>query len=130
MYTAPGNGVRYITITTGGLTLQDFGLYEGSVLSGRVFKDTGDSGGTPNDGLQNGAEPGIGGVTVRLTDASGSTVYATALTNASGDYNLPVPGSLTTGTVLRVVEANPTGYLSTGGQVGTTGGVLMTAVPM
>ncbi|MGH8532811.1 MAG: SdrD B-like domain-containing protein, partial [Gammaproteobacteria bacterium] len=121
VHTGPSGGVRLITITITGLTLQDFGLYEGSVLSGRVFRDTGEGGG-PNDGLQNGAEPGIGGVTVRLTDASGSTVYATALTSASGDYNLPVPASLASGTALRVVEANLTGYLSTGGQVGTTGG--------
>ncbi len=121
VFIGPATGNRSITITTTGLTLQDFGLFEGSVLRGRVFRDTGEDGG-PNDGLQNGAELGIGGVTVRLTDASGSTVYATALTNGSGDYSLPVPGSLTTGTVLRVVETNLTGYLSTGGQVGTTGG--------
>ena len=43
-------------------------------LGNRVWLDDGSGGGTSNDGVQNGAEPGIAGVTVNLLDGSGTPV--------------------------------------------------------
>ncbi len=92
-----------------------------SNLTGRVFSDTGSGGGIANDGVLNGTEVGIPGVPVRLTDC-GSTTYATTTTDASGAYTLGIPVSLSAGATLCVVQSNLSGYLSTGGQVGSTGG--------
>jgi hypothetical protein len=38
------------------------------------------------NGLQNGTEPGVAGVTVTLYDATGNTVIATTVTDANGNY--------------------------------------------
>jgi uncharacterized repeat protein (TIGR01451 family) len=111
-----------VVVTTVDLPDQDFGLINGTTLAGRVFRDTGLSGGTANDGVLNGGETGISGVTVRLTSSSGATNYDIAVTDGNGNYSLFIPVSLTNGTVLKVVEANPSGFLSTGGSVGNTGG--------
>jgi len=100
---------------------QNFGLYNGSRITGRVFNDQGSGGGTPNDGVQNGAEARIAGVDVRVTDGTGATTFDSTITGGGGDYTLWVPAAAGNNP-LRVVEANLTGYLSTGGQVGTTGG--------
>src|SRR6185436_3044446 len=58
----------------------------------------------------------------RLQNSTGSTTYSTAVTAASGDYTLMVPSTLALGTVLKVVETNPSGHLSTGASVGNSGG--------
>ena len=117
-----GNGIRRIALSSARLTLQNFGLYTGTVISGTVFSDIGTGGATANDGLRSGTEPGLANVTVRLTDVAGTTVYDTKITDSSGNYTLNVPGSITNGTVLKIVETNPPGYLSTGASVGATGG--------
>jgi uncharacterized repeat protein (TIGR01451 family) len=114
-------GIRSITVATTPLTAQNFGIYHGSKLSGKVFSDTGLGGGIPNDGVQNGGEPGLAGATVRVTDSSGGTVYDSATTNGSGDYTFWIPAAAGS-TSLKVVETNPNGYISTGGNQGTTGG--------
>jgi uncharacterized repeat protein (TIGR01451 family) len=101
---------------------QNFGLFNGGFLQGRVFLDTGTGGGTANDGAINGGETGIPAVVVRLTDVSGGTVYASTITDALGNYTLNVPTSITTGTALRVVQANISGYISTGAETGNSGG--------
>jgi uncharacterized repeat protein (TIGR01451 family) len=101
---------------------QNFGLANLGRFSGRVFKDSGDGGGTANDGQINGAEVGLASVTVRLTDPSGSIVHDTAITDGNGDYTLVLPASLTNGTALSVREMNPAGHRSTGGSPGNTGG--------
>jgi uncharacterized repeat protein (TIGR01451 family) len=100
----------------------NFGLVKGFALSGQVFKDTGEGGGTAHDGALNGGEPGLAGATVQLTDAGGGTVHDTATTDAGGRYTLLLPDSLAAGTVLRVVEVNPSGHLSVSGAAGNTGG--------
>jgi uncharacterized repeat protein (TIGR01451 family) len=92
-----------------------------SRLTGRVFADTGTGGGTANDGVPNGTEVGIASVTVRLTDC-GATTYATTTTDTTGQYTIGIPVSLLPGAPLCVVQTNLSGYLSTGGQPGTTGG--------
>lgn len=92
----------------------NFGLFNGNVASGRVFRDHGGGGGTPNNAVQDGSEPGLGGVTVRLTDASGGTTLDSTTTDASGQYRLYIPAS-SNGATLRIVETNPTGLRSVGG---------------
>jgi uncharacterized repeat protein (TIGR01451 family) len=100
---------------------QNFPLIQGSFIEGIVFEDTGLGGGTANDGIRNGSEPGIGQVTVRLTDG-GSTIYDTAITNGEGRFSLFVPITVADGATVVVEELNPINYLSTGGDAGTTGG--------
>lgn len=113
---------RTVVVTTFDVGNLNFGLVNAITLSGKVFLDTGAGGGTANDGVSNGTETGKPGVVVRLTDSSGATTYDTATTDGAGNYSLLVPSTLTTGTVLKVVEVNPTGFLSTGAGVGNTGG--------
>jgi len=58
----------------------------------RVWLDNGVGGGTASDGLQNGSEAGIAGVTVSLLNAAGVTI-ATTTTGANGDFFFSgVPG--------------------------------------
>ncbi len=117
----PANGILNLTVASSNVANQNFGLFNGSRLSGRVFKDTGNGGGTANDGVQNGAETGINAVTVTANQAGcAGTICATAATNANGDYVMWLPASVTG--ALSITESNPTGYISTGGQVGNTGG--------
>jgi uncharacterized repeat protein (TIGR01451 family) len=101
---------------------QVFTVTAAFTVTGRVFLDTGTGGGTAHDVIQNGGELGLSGVTVRLMDNTGTTTYATAVTGGDGSYSLVIPNTLTTGTVLRIVETNLAGSVSTGGQAGTTGG--------
>ena len=110
-------GIRTITVATTPLTGQNFGLFNGGRLSGRVFSDTGVGGGTPNDGLQQGGEAGLSGVAVRVTN-SGGTVYDSATTAGNGDYTLWIPAAAGNNQ-LKIVETNPNGYISTGGSGGT-----------
>ena len=86
-------------------------------VSGRVFTDNGAGAGTANDGLINGGEAGMPGVTLKLTNCTGTT-FATAMTDGSGNYSLSVPFSTGTGTALCVEETNPALRLSTGASVG------------
>ena len=99
----------------------NFGLFNGNTLGGRVFNDNGIGGGTANDGVRNGTEAGLFGISVKLTDSTGATVYDSTSTDASGNYLLWVPASLT-GASLKVLEVNPSGYLGTGGSAGNTAG--------
>ncbi|MDQ8193921.1 isopeptide-forming domain-containing fimbrial protein [Coraliomargarita sp. SDUM461004] len=118
---APTDGRLLITAGPDDIFDQDFPLVTGAYISGVVFQDDGIGSGTPNDGVQNGAEAGIGKVTVRLTDG-GSNVYDTVLTNGAGEFRLLVPESVPNGSTLVVEEYNLSSYLSTGGDAGSTGG--------
>lgn len=112
------------TVVTAHLDLlnQNFGLVNATTLKGTVFKDNGAGSGTANDGVKNGAETGLAGVTVKLTDATGATVHDTATTDGSGNYTLFIPASVAAGASLKVVEANPASHVSTGTSIGDTGG--------
>ncbi len=121
VFVLPTTGLALINVLSVPVTNINFGLFSGARITGRVFADTGVGSGIANDGVQNGTELGIGGVTVRLTD-SGNTTLSTATTDAAGNYILSIPGTLPNGTVLNVVETNLTPYVSTGGSAGTTGG--------
>ena len=111
-----------IAVTAVNVPNQNFGLVNALTITGRVFRDTGEPGGTANDGILNGTEAGLAGVIVRLTDNSGATTYDTATTDGNGGYALLVPNTLSNGVTLKIVEANPPAHLSSGASVGTTGG--------
>lgn len=110
---------KIVNVQTTVITNQNFGLYNGCKLSGRVFYDTGVGGGLPNNGKQDGTEFGITDVFIQATNADGSIVYDVALTNGAGDYTLFIPASA--GTV-KIKEYNMPNTRSTGGSAGTTSG--------
>ena len=118
----PGGTRTPVAVNTTAVPNQNFGLYHGLLITGRVFDDNGAGGGVANDGTLNGGEAGIAAVTVQLTDLTGATIYATATTSSSGGYALALPSTIAAGTQLKIVEANPASYLSTGANVGNTGG--------
>ena len=115
--TQNASGVLRLTVVVAAPGPQDFGLFNGSQLVARVFRDVG-GGGTANDGVQNGTEAGLNAISITAS-VGGSTVTSEA-TNASGDAMLWLPAS-TTGTVV-LTPAAPGGYLATGGSPGTTTG--------
>ena len=88
-------------------------------VSGGVFLDNGAGGGTANDGIRNGSEAPLAGVTVQLTNCA-ATVISSALTDASGSYRLAVPSGTATGTALCMEETNGRARISTGASVGAT----------
>lgn len=111
-----------VAVTNVPLPNQNFGLYHGLLVSGRVFADTGSGGGIANDGTLNGSETGIAGVVLKLTDTTGATVHSTATTNGAGEYALALPSSIAAGTALKIVETNSDSFISTGATVGNTVG--------
>jgi uncharacterized repeat protein (TIGR01451 family) len=97
---------------------QNFGLYNGSTLSGNVFADNGAGGGTANNGVKAGTEPGLAGITVNAMQ--GATTVDSQPTASDGSFILWIPGA-TSGTVT-LTPVLPSGYAATGGSAGTTGG--------
>jgi uncharacterized repeat protein (TIGR01451 family) len=118
--TETASGIRQITVAAVALANQNFGLFHINTISGRVFKDDGTGGGTPNNGVQEGGETALAGVTVSLTNC-GATTYSTATTDGSGNYALAITSSVSPGTFC-IVETNLSGDISTGAQVGNTVG--------
>lgn len=111
------SGIDLLTVVAGEPSApQNFGLYNGSSLSGTVFADTGAGTGIANNGVQDGSERGVGAVTVQ---ASGNST-ASAITSGSGSYVLWIPASAAGPVAL--TAAAPSGDLATGGSAGTTGG--------
>ncbi|HEX8833987.1 MAG TPA: hypothetical protein VF719_07285, partial [Abditibacteriaceae bacterium] len=117
--TEGSNGQRTgLVVTTSSLTNVNLGLYHGSRIQGSVFKDTG---AVANDGIQSGSEAGLSGITVRATNGAGTLTYDSAVTNADGDYTLFLPSTVA-GQSVRIVEANPSAYRSSGASLGNSGG--------
>ena len=108
-----------VQVATTDLQNLNFGLFNGGKLSGFVFADVG--GGTANNGTKDGSEAGIAGVTVKVTNGGGTATYDSTVTSADGGYTLWIPGVAVAAT-LKIVETNPSGYLSTGALVGNTVG--------
>ena len=73
----------------------DFGFQNPSstfTITDGVWLDNGAGGGTANDGVKNGGEAGIAGVTVDLLDSAGNTI-ATTTTASNGTFQFTgVPG--------------------------------------
>lgn len=97
----------------------NFGLFNGSSISGLVFQDSGLLGATANDGIQQPTEPPLAAATVRALSASNGTVLDATATAANGSFTLWVPASAS-GSSVRIVETNPGHFVSIAGQVGTT----------
>ncbi|MCY2967946.1 MAG: SpaA isopeptide-forming pilin-related protein [Planctomycetota bacterium] len=91
-----------------------FGEVLASSLSGYVYKDAN------NDGVFQGTEAPLSGVTVKLTgtDDLGNAVNVTAVTNASGFYSF---ANLRPGTY-SVTETQPAGYADGKDTIGSQGG--------
>ena len=77
-----GTGTTAVTTLTAGqndMTV-DAGLYRKASVGDKVWEDTN------HNWIQDGNDPGIGGVKVNLMDATGTTVLQTTTTNTSGNY--------------------------------------------
>jgi len=118
-YVGSQNPSGVIQLVVGGAppSPQNFGLYSGSTLSGNVFADNG-AGGTPNNGVMTGSEPGLAGITVNAMQ--GATTLDSEPTASDGSFILWIPGTAS-GTVT-LTPVLPAGYTATGGSAGTTGG--------
>ena len=116
--TEAASGIRQVTVTTTALDPQNFGLYNGASLTGRVFTDNGAGSGTANDGIPNGGETGVAASTVNVL--SGATTVTTTTTDGSGNYTLWIPAATTGSLAISGSLANAT--VATGGSAGTTGG--------
>ena len=113
------------TVAGGGsVTYVDFGYTNAAsyAVTGNVWNDNGDGGGTAGNGIKDGAEPGIPGTTVTLyKDANNNNLYdpgeelfATTTTDGGGNYSFPgVPN----GEYVIVVDKNTlpsTAFVQTG----------------
>ena len=114
--TQPTTAAWNLLINGAAVASQDFG-FVGPALSqvtGRVFRDTGFSAGTANDGVltagEAGSSPGLSGVAVAVTDCA-ATTYTATVTDGGGNFTLRFPS---TATNVCIVETNLAGYLSTG----------------
>ena len=117
------NSLASVAVAGGSTTInQDFGDTT-STIGGNVYVDR------SNDGIQQAAEQGIGGVTVMLTgtDALGRTVTRLAITAVDGTYGFGTAtdpfGPLLAGTYT-VTETQPTAWSDGTDKVGTSGGTL------
>jgi uncharacterized repeat protein (TIGR01451 family) len=120
--TQSAGGFRLATIGATDLAGQDFGLFSGSRLDGTVFRDDGAGGGIANDGTRQSGETGISGVRLRVSNAAcANGVCDSTVTDGAGHYTL-WPTAVTGTHAVTVTEVNPAGWLSTGGNPGTTGG--------
>lgn len=117
-FVTPNDGVQVITVGSTVAPPYNFGLIDGGVISGRVFRDNGPN---ANNGVQDNAagEPGLSGVSLRLSDC-GATIYGNSRTDGNGDYVLYLPNTVANGTLVCVDETNPSGDLSTGANVAGT----------
>ncbi|MEK7322405.1 MAG: hypothetical protein AABZ84_04920 [Pseudomonadota bacterium] len=109
------------TLTFNDVGAQNFGLYHGSKLSGRVFKDNGAGGGTPNNAVQDGGETGLANVVIKITDNGGGVIHDSTASGGDGNYTLWIPAAADA-SIVKVVEINAGGYISVGGAAGNTGG--------
>lgn len=111
-------GVIQLTVGAAPPSPKNFGLYNGSTLSGNVFADNGAGPTTANNGVKGSAEPGLAGITVNAMQ--GATTLDSEPTASDGSFILWVPASAS-GTVV-ITPVLPAGYIATGGSAGNTGG--------
>lgn len=113
---------RAVTVATRDVPNQNFGLFNGSKLTGRVFRDDGTgSGSIANNVIREASETAMPGVAVRVTNTAGAVVYDATSTVDDGAYTLWIPASAGAAS-LKVTETNTASYVSTGAAVGSTGG--------
>jgi uncharacterized repeat protein (TIGR01451 family) len=129
VFTQPLNyTLTNVSVGNANVTGQNFGVFRGTRLAGRVFVDNGIGGGIANDGLQNGSEAGLYGVAVGVcnntANCTGSTnTIATTTTDSNGDYVLFIPwaSGFNAGTA-RVAHNLLTNYQMVNYNAGTTPG--------
>ncbi|MDX2004678.1 MAG: choice-of-anchor L domain-containing protein [Meiothermus sp.] len=109
----PSPALLSVTVTASNMPNQNFGLFNGYRLAGLVFRDDGRGGGTANNALQDGGEPGLGGVT--LTATAGPSTRSAA-TDATGAYDLYIPASFSSVT-LGHAQTPATGHNNAGSAV-------------
>lgn len=109
IYTTPINYTTTSTAAGSNVTGLNFGVYQGSRISGKVINDNGAGGAAANanDGILNGGETGISGATVKLQNNGGGTTYDTAITDSNGNYAL---FTNTASATLRIAETNAAAY--------------------
>lgn len=114
--------VRTVAVTTNDVPNQNFGLFNGSKVTGRVFQDNGTgSGSIANNVIREANESALPGVPVRVTSAAGTTVYDSTTSLDDGAYTLWIPAAA--GAIaLKITESNTASYGSTGAAVGNTSG--------
>jgi uncharacterized repeat protein (TIGR01451 family) len=105
---------RNVAVAGADVQAINFGLFNGNVISGRVFRDNGSGGGTANNGVQEGSEIGLPNATVRVTSADGSVTYDSAVTAADGSWRVWLAAAQQT-TSLHLVQDLPAGYRSVSG---------------
>ena len=137
-----GNGTGNIATLAGStLTLSSTAMRAGAdisctfantlnAISGYVFNDggapnAGVNTGTPNDGIQNGSEAGLSGITVSLTNCAG-TAYVSTTTDGAGAYGLGIPAAQA-GQSVCITAALPAGFLATGANAAGT--AIPSAIP-
>ncbi len=86
----------------------DFGFYQ-LTLGNQVWNDIN------NNGILDGSEIGVSGITVRLYDATGSTVLSTTTTDASGFYTFTGLASTT-----YIVEITPPANFTSSTDIGSS----------
>lgn len=92
----------------------DFGYTPTFSLGNRVFADNGagaGTGGVPNDGIRNGDEPGIAGVSVALFAYGGTSKLQSIVTDSDGFYRFD---GLDAGTYVVVVDVASSGDVLAG----------------
>ena len=115
--TQNASGVIQLSVIGAPPSARNFGLFNGSRLSGTVFADTGiGSGGSANNGVKDGSEAGLASVIVNASATGMSGVSSS--TAGDGSYTLWLPSSAS-GTVT-IAPVVPGAYLSAGGLPGTT----------
>ena len=114
---------RPVVVSTGNVIGINFGLYNGSVINGIVFRDNAQGSGTANDGLQNGLESPLTGVTVSVADATPTTVTS-VVTDTSGAFQVWVPAGSPSSLFVRVARS---GYFATGNNLSGASVVLATS---
>ena len=117
---------KSITVVAADLAAQSFGLYHGSSLAGSVFKDNGIAGGVANNGVRDGGELALAGVTVNVTDSTGATVWDSEKTDPTGAYLAWIPSTAGAG-ALKVSQAVDPTMVFVSGNAGSTGGTFAPA---
>jgi len=98
---------RTVTVDGSTITNQDFGDYNGSRISGRVFNDNGAGNGTAHNGVVEGDETGLAGIAVTVENA-GSAVLDSTQTDPSGRYTVWVPAGSGAITLRKATTADST----------------------
>lgn len=118
---APSGILTGIPVNATDVANQNFGLWHGSRLDGRVVRDDGAGGGIANDGIAQGGEAGIASARVRLgSGACAGGACDSTLTDGAGAFTLWLPFTAAGGATVSTSPAS--GWLATGGGAGTTAG--------